>query len=224
MQSPIQLVRKNPVVAVVITLSGIFLAILSWSTAIEDTLGIGPKAKWLLTTEWGRGLMMLVGIGMIVAFWVVYPLCSTFARRTVLGKLCNRLEALASPIGVDPTDHLLSATAAGAIVVKMRNRGAFRDDVLLEEVIDTAMRGQMPVQTMTPGQGPKDKGEYQAFWRTRHRVMERMGLGGHCAITQDNVTAGCRCIAANVRQQWSIKQPIPDIPGSPKSEVPAGHP
>jgi hypothetical protein len=210
-------VKEHPIAAVVCTAMGtlgLAVKIAKWPGGIV-TLGHG--LEWLATDPLGNVFLVLGSAGLILWYWVLFPWLVSQTKRSQIAKLCLRLDVLAADCHADGTNNfLLIATAAGSVVRRLLDKGAFAVHVLDEERIGVALRHQLSVQAQC--QNPRDHAaqpEYQAFWITRECCAARLAMTGHVEVTAANIKSGCEIIAADVRRQWQITVPLrPSTPST----------
>lgn len=92
-------VREHPFGAAFNTIGSVMLIFLGLSTTGEDVLALGEKITWLLTSQWGKGILVGTGVLWLLLFWFAYPFFierSGYLRRHnfagILGSRMNDIE------------------------------------------------------------------------------------------------------------------------------------
>ncbi len=197
--------------------------------AIEEAVGILRFVAGMISASWealltpnGRRMAVLLSLAVFLWFWFAWPWIVTKGKKHAIRKLCSRIEQLASTTRATKSTFTDCSTAAGLIVIKMHEVGAYRDDPQTDEEINLVRSGKSLVQISCKNDNhPAAQGEYQAFWIARRAACLRLDMSGETIPSLEETTTGCNLIANDVRrlngivEESPIRKPIPDTPDSP---------
>lgn len=199
-------VKAHPWRLAIGTAIGVVGSVVGYFQLPEGIVSVSKALWWALSTETGKAICTGVSLAIILWFWVVYPLLVSRSRRTTIAELCARLDALSDQCGTTISGaDIHIATSAGSVVKKLRDNGAYRDDPVLEELIEVAMRRQLLVQlSREHPNGPASQGEYQAFWVARESACKRIGQTGPVVPGPESIKSGCAYVADDARRRNQI--------------------
>ncbi|MFN0012063.1 MAG: hypothetical protein ACKVS8_10510 [Phycisphaerales bacterium] len=209
-------------VAVFVVFWGITGIVGEWLSVPEACMSLRDVCVWLFSTDAGRTTAAATQFVCVMWFWVVWPWLYLKSRRSRIGELCDRLDALArAPYPFEK--FIETAEKAGAIVLRMHDLGAFAENVQVSESIEQAKRGRLFVQISCENKAHSAaQPEFQTFWILQLAAYQPTGKESG---QRDSVIPGCYAIANYTRSLWRISQkPVPPCAASPSSSPPSVSP
>lgn len=178
--------------------------LVGFSTLRDDVVAWGPFFGWLYETKSGRASLIIFAVATTFAF-LAGPSLWDRRRKAKIVRLCQKLRAVKH---YDTTDFYERANAGGAVVMSLRDCGAFRANDEAEATVDQARKKQLSVQHVGPDQNATP--EFQAFFRVAQIIRPRYGHPAHYDLDAEadiRAKENCEIIATYVEEVCKIRAP-----------------